>query len=379
MPKELSRKDLNYRGTDCLNCNTPLDHIDKYCHQCGQLNTTKKLKIKDFLQEFFASIISYDSKLWRTVTQLLFQPGVVSRNYCSGQRASYANPFRFFLSISIVFFLLVQASLFINDNSIFIENNKIVKNNSSQILQANLDQIKKETLIQIGQNKDSLEQHTSSTKKQTSAVNTSADPVQKTTSKYRSQKELDQSHYLEKISIQLFEYIQFHEKTGVSNAHIALNQLHHTTDITNITRYNKAVEISNITKHPIKILGIVLPKIPLFLFFFAPIISLFFKLLYWRRSWTYMEHMVFNFHLLSFVFLCFYFIATESILIGSSFLAGIFVFIIGPLYLYKAMRHFYQQERLKTIIKFILINFAFVTLLIVSSSLFLIVSIITNL
>ena len=38
----MGRKDLKYRGSCCLNCETPLDKSEKkFCHQCGQLNSTK--------------------------------------------------------------------------------------------------------------------------------------------------------------------------------------------------------------------------------------------------------------------------------------------------------------------------------------------------
>ena len=46
------RKSKQFRGTSCLNCETALDISEKYCHQCGQLNSTKKLTIGDFFEEF---------------------------------------------------------------------------------------------------------------------------------------------------------------------------------------------------------------------------------------------------------------------------------------------------------------------------------------
>ena len=54
----MGRKDLKYRGTECINCETPLDISEKYCHHCGQLNSTKKLEIKDFIEEINLILIS---------------------------------------------------------------------------------------------------------------------------------------------------------------------------------------------------------------------------------------------------------------------------------------------------------------------------------
>ena len=90
----------------CLNCGHPLELTDKYCSNCSQLNSTKQLSINDFFQEFMSSIFTYDSRLRYTIKDLLLKPGTITRNYVNGQRLKYANPFRFFLSVSIIYFIL---------------------------------------------------------------------------------------------------------------------------------------------------------------------------------------------------------------------------------------------------------------------------------
>ena len=95
LSKSSSRKAVKFRGPSCLNCGHPLELTDKYCSNCSQLNTTKQLSIKDFLHEFFSSILTYDSRLRYTLKDLLFKPGTITKNYVEGQRLKYANPFRF--------------------------------------------------------------------------------------------------------------------------------------------------------------------------------------------------------------------------------------------------------------------------------------------
>ncbi|MEH6406477.1 MAG: DUF3667 domain-containing protein, partial [Leeuwenhoekiella sp.] len=101
-----SRKATRYRGVVCLNCDQPLDLSDRYCPYCGQINTTKKLSFKDFFEEFFGSIFSYDSKFRRTISALILHPGKITREYISGKRTMYSNPFRFYFTVSIIFFIL---------------------------------------------------------------------------------------------------------------------------------------------------------------------------------------------------------------------------------------------------------------------------------
>ena len=91
------------------------------------------------------------------------------------------------------------------------------------------------------------------------------------------------------------------------------------------------------------------------LFIFLPIFTLFLKLIYIRRKYTYMEHLVFVFNtqtvfflLLIIFYLCSFFFKMDNF--GWIF-ALLFLF-----YLYKALRYFYEQGRTKTIIKYVLLN-----------------------
>jgi len=111
LTKRKSRKASIYKGLECLNCGCPLQLSDKYCPNCSQLNSTKQLSITDFFDEFFSSLFTYDSRLRFTIKDLLFKPGVITRNYVAGQRLKYANPFRFYLSISIIYFILQSFSI----------------------------------------------------------------------------------------------------------------------------------------------------------------------------------------------------------------------------------------------------------------------------
>ena len=113
-----SRKHFKYRSNQCLNCGQPLDLSDRYCPYCSQLNSTKQLSFSDFFADFFSCLVSYDSRLWFTLKDLLFKPGTITKNYVEGHRLRYANPFRFFLSVSIIYFLITGFLDFIipNDN-----------------------------------------------------------------------------------------------------------------------------------------------------------------------------------------------------------------------------------------------------------------------
>jgi len=102
----LSTKNIkNYRGITCLNCNHPLDISDKFCPNCGQKNTTKRLSLKDFVNEFLANFYAYDSKVRNSIISLFTKPGKAAREFIEGKQQTYANPFRFYLSVSLIYFI----------------------------------------------------------------------------------------------------------------------------------------------------------------------------------------------------------------------------------------------------------------------------------
>ena len=128
----MKRKEQKFRGTQCLNCETPLDVSEKYCPTCGQLNSTKKLTIRDFIEEFFANFYAYDSRLRNSIVSVFTKPGVLAREFNAGKRHTYANPFRLFLSVSIVLFIsfnLTEGESDTNDK--IIEKEAVNTNNES--------------------------------------------------------------------------------------------------------------------------------------------------------------------------------------------------------------------------------------------------------
>ena len=367
-----------YRGNKCLNCETPLEIADKFCHQCGQINSTKKLALSDFFQEFLASFISYDSRIWRTISGILFRPGKITLEYCGGKRVHYANPFRFFLTVSIVFFLLIQ--LIVNWNG-SLEDLKIKNDKNTPFLQMESDSLtSKEVALELTKTRDSLRK---SGDQISSTVLTKIIEQQDTSSirqvgpsSYVTQEELDEKNFIVEYFSQTSAYMDHYEVHKNMTVEEALDDLNHRNDKTNRLRYLKAIRFQEINKNPSLTVTMVLPKVPLFLFFFAPVISLFLWLIYARSNYNFMEHMVFTFHLFTFIFLSLFLIlGLKSATFDWVDLTLPFAGLVGPFYLYKAMRNFYQQNRWKTIVKFVFINFVFFILFSISSVLFVIGSV----
>jgi hypothetical protein len=76
---------------------------------CGQRAETHIHSFGEFLREAFEGITHADSRVWRTLWPLLFRPGFLTREYFEGRRSRYLPPFRLYLVLSVLFFLVASA------------------------------------------------------------------------------------------------------------------------------------------------------------------------------------------------------------------------------------------------------------------------------
>ena len=89
---------------NCLNCGTELR--GQYCGTCGQRARGRLISLWELLQDAFGDLFELDSRLWRTLIPLLARPGRLTRDYLEGKRARYMPPFRMYLVLSVVFFVV---------------------------------------------------------------------------------------------------------------------------------------------------------------------------------------------------------------------------------------------------------------------------------
>jgi len=88
----------------CSNCGTKL--AGEYCHVCGQKRFVESdRRIGHLLHQFVASATDLDGRFWRSLRALLFEPGLLSREYFDGRRARWISPVSLFLAVSLLYFL----------------------------------------------------------------------------------------------------------------------------------------------------------------------------------------------------------------------------------------------------------------------------------
>ena len=90
----------------CLNCAAPA--TGKFCAGCGQEIKHHSVALGPLLSDALAELASWDSKLFRTIVPLLIRPGFLTNEYNAGRRVPYLSPLKLYLTLSVLFFLLLS-------------------------------------------------------------------------------------------------------------------------------------------------------------------------------------------------------------------------------------------------------------------------------
>ncbi|MGB5554132.1 MAG: DUF3667 domain-containing protein [Flavobacteriaceae bacterium] len=346
------RYKLQYRGTECRNCGHPLDISDRYCPNCSQANSTKKLSIKDFFDEFFATLISYDSKLLNTLSAMLLRPGKITSDYINGKRVSYTNPFRFLLSLTIIYFLMLTLG------GDFSGLDRISTNDELKNINV------KEGIIDLNINTDEVDPEIMSALDSIPELTGIANAIARKDSVMLAD---PKSHYQQIIKDNSSFLQRFFDKRELFGALLDkkvvddFSAIETKYDIPptkeNKSAFNVARSISRALKQPSAFITKSISKLPFAIFFFLPLFTIFIWLAYIRNKYNYTDHMIFSFHSTSVLFI----LLTISYLIRSIFdkdLNWLFITIFAS-YLFYAMKVFYGQGIFKTIIKYLFLNSIF--------------------
>ena len=89
---------------NCLNCNAEVQ--GKYCHICGQENIEPKETFWALVTHFVYDVMHFDGKFFSTLKYLLAKPGFLSHEYLRGRRASYLHPVKMYVFTSAIFFII---------------------------------------------------------------------------------------------------------------------------------------------------------------------------------------------------------------------------------------------------------------------------------
>lgn len=87
----------------CANCGTELS--GNFCSNCGQTAHIHR-SIGHMVEEVFHGVLHFDTRAWRTLPRLVFQPGKLTYDYIHGQRARYISPLALFLFVVFLMYFV---------------------------------------------------------------------------------------------------------------------------------------------------------------------------------------------------------------------------------------------------------------------------------
>jgi hypothetical protein len=95
----------------CRNCDHDLSTLPlaKYCPECGQETSLAPPTLREFVNHFFGNYIAVKGGFVQTLWRLVTRPGALTVDYLQGRKRRYMLPFRLYLTISVISFLIFGA------------------------------------------------------------------------------------------------------------------------------------------------------------------------------------------------------------------------------------------------------------------------------
>lgn len=339
----------------CKNCEKQFKDSFKFCPHCGQ-QAKDELTIKLLFYNTISNYFSFDARFFKSFIPLLIKPGYLASKFIEGKRLLYLHPAQMYLFIAVVFFFLFS----------FIQRSQV------QSLDKTLAQtLKKENIIDNITNetiRDSIKAVQSIRQKTKDSVVRNELRERLSDNKYLhgfSEAEMDSLVNVE--GFRKNDIVNFNINTQPIDSLIALDasddilykEMGMDDDAGFFERklYKQGLKFYKSRKGG-SILQTFYDTIPIAMFFLLPIFAFLLKLFY-KKSGLYAHHLVFSFYYFSFLFTVF------SLIIGINFIVDIpnwidwLVAFSTFLYLFLALRRFYNQPKLKTFVKSSLVSFLF--------------------
>lgn len=91
----------------CRNCGVRLLRASRFCHACGQATRERLPSMRGLYSEYAQNYVGLEGALWRTLLRLFLLPGSLTAEYLRGRRRRYLLPLRLYLTISVLFFIVI--------------------------------------------------------------------------------------------------------------------------------------------------------------------------------------------------------------------------------------------------------------------------------
>src|SRR5690554_781314 len=293
----------------CQNCGYLVRK--RFYPKCGQENIETRQSFHFLFVHFIEDLVHYDGSFWKTLKNLLFKPGVLTKEYLAGKRKKYVAPVKLYIFVSFFVFFVGGMISKLTDDGNFDDFGDNKPNN--QLIEFEItEEQEKQDSITATQNSEKW------------PFGTAAKTLKEYDSIQNNLPENQREKGINRI---------------ISRKEIELKQKY--------------------TKHEmgIKIVEVAQKNIPKFLFFYMPFFAFFMWLFHNKKRWLYFDHGIFTLHYFSFLLLAFFTSlsvvntiseltgwAIKTIAVTVNFIIYLWTFV----YFFKAHRKIYGYSRLST-------------------------------
>jgi hypothetical protein len=285
--------------------------------------------ISHFAGEAFESITHADSRLWRTLWFLLAKPGRLTREFFEGKRAGYLPPFRLYLVISLLFFLVAGLP-----QSISVD----VDGTPAAQRIAGMNEAAKELETALADSPKAAQAAAAiraQAAREKAALDADGDGDEKPKSGMQD----------DNLVTEICKGFENPDPTANRN----YAKLH---DFCTRTAKDRGRSLGEAVVH----------NIPRAMFVFLPLLALVMKLMYWRPRRYYVEHLLFLVHNHAFVFLALAIVGLCKLIPVVGTHLGLLEFaawLYMIWYIFRAMRVYYTQSRGLTFAKYLSIGLSY--------------------
>ncbi len=303
----------------CSNCHHPLPEKQPFCGQCGQKAIRTKPRILDLAKELSSQIFNLESKNIKTPF-LLFKPGFLTMEFFKGRRQRYTHPSRL-----LFITLLIYLSTFL-----FFNKEDIQSTYDTQLLEL------EHYHNFIYHQEDSLQQFLTE-----KYPNQEMDGIVDTLGLFAEE-------HLQDINILSGAHSRVKPKDFLTLTDEEIFEKYEINGFVNQIIYK---QFKRIHQSPGDYVNFLFNNISWSILFSIPLLACILTVLYYRNNRYYVEHLVFMMHLGTFIFL----IGIFSNILEYYFTNALFYVLpysIGGIWLFPAMKKYYEQSYPKTLLKY---------------------------
>ena len=328
----------------CPNCHYPLPGYGTYCTNCSQKHTDGKIGLRQLFSEFFDAVFNLDNRVFRTIRALLV-PGKLTLAYFQGRQQRYIRPIRLFFVAAVVLFSLLAFGLSDVLENVFSETTDRQRKEAYRA----------EFTDQLALEADSVMQ----AYRYAAPLPAAMDSLLHAVATNRS----------DSLNGMYLHWNKAKSSVEVGEVNMAMYDIYQLPQDSLFDKYDiqgavprwQIQQLIKLNKRGGSFAEQAIGQQVWTYLLLIPAIALFMKVLYVRRKRYFVEHLVFNlhFHTALFLYASVLFVMylwTEHDIVWILLGGGVL------LYLYLALRRYYGQGWMKTFVKFLLYNFVYLLL-----------------